>query len=35
MRDVPGMMAMMIMMMTVAVVGSRRREMITQTVLEH
>lgn len=35
MRDAREMMVMMIMMMTVAVLGSRRREMITQTVLKH
>ena len=35
MRDVPGMMVMMIMMMTVALVGSGKRKMITQTALEH
>ena len=35
MRDAHEMMAMMIMMMTVAVVDSGRREMITQTVLKH
>ena len=35
MRDVPGTMVMMKMMMTVALVGSRRRKMITQTALEY